>query len=195
MSCSWVMCPGSRTCWTFPSRTLTRRPPSARGGILGLWRRPCAGVRRISGLSRLLGRFRTTVATKFLYLSLCLLLGDLVQPRGVSSSTCTRSQGIGTVGRLELVSPKSSPPGTPCSRPRTGTCACAWLVHPCRRKWSGVSSSGILTSTWHRMGPASLWLTPISLRMGAFAWAVEDEIRELSKLSRGISEGAAVASF
>ena len=31
--------------------------------------------------------------------------------------------------------------------------------------------------------------------MGAFAWAVEDEIRELSKLSRGISEGAAVASF
>jgi hypothetical protein len=37
-----------------------------------------------NGLFRLLGRFKTTVATKFLYLSLCLLLGVLVLTRASS---------------------------------------------------------------------------------------------------------------
>jgi len=40
-----------------------------------------ATLRQKNGLFRLLGRFKTTVATKFLYLSLCLLLGDLVLTR------------------------------------------------------------------------------------------------------------------
>jgi hypothetical protein len=43
---------------------------------------PRLHARQKSGLFRLLGRFKTTVATKLLYLSLCLMLGVLVNPGG-----------------------------------------------------------------------------------------------------------------
>jgi hypothetical protein len=150
-----------------------------------LWRQPCVGVRRISGLSRLLSRFKTAVVTIFLCLSLCLLLGVSVQLRGSSSSTCTRPQGIATVGRWGQVSPKSRPPGTPCTRPRIGTCAWAWRAPPCRQKWLDVSLFEISTSTWPRTGHVNLLLIPILRRMGSLGREAEEEFRELFRLFWG----------
>jgi hypothetical protein len=59
----------------------TRRPPSAGVVTSGLWKQPYGRARQESGPFRLLGRYKTTAATKFLCLSLCFLLGDLVLTR------------------------------------------------------------------------------------------------------------------